>query len=63
MKSAAEQADAIAAEVLTPEGLDKIEQTIISLNAGQDPRLVLRTFYGLAYMDGMLAMAKVGMPQ
>jgi hypothetical protein len=57
------QADAIAAEILTPEAARKIEEAIVSINAGSDQRLVLRLLYGMAYMDGMLAMAKVGVPQ
>jgi hypothetical protein len=57
------RADAIAAEIMTPDAAQKIETTIVSLNAGCDPRVALRMLYGMAYMDGMLAMAKVGIPQ
>lgn len=57
------RADAVAAEILTPEALQNVEHTIVTINAGGDVRLALRLLYGLAYMDGMLAMAKVGTPQ
>jgi hypothetical protein len=62
-RAEAVQADAIAAEILTPEAAQKIDESLISLNAGADPRLVLRLLYGMAYMEGMIAMAKVGVPQ
>ena len=58
-----ERADALALEVLTPETEEKIEQVLRLLRDGHDPYLSLRLLYGLAYMDGMLAMAKVGTPQ
>jgi hypothetical protein len=62
-KAMAAEADAIAREVLTPEAIEKIEQTALLLRTGHDTYLVLRLLYGTAYMDGMIAMAKVGVPQ
>lgn len=62
-QSEVKHADAIAAEILTPEAIRQIEDAILTMNAGVDKRLVLRLLYGTAYMDGMLAMAKVGVPQ
>lgn len=63
MRTAAAQADALAAEVFTPDALQKIEQAVSVIREGGDPELVVRLLYGMAYMDGMLAMAKVGTAQ
>lgn len=63
MRNAIAEADSIAAEIVTPEALQKIDEALISIRAGADPHLVLQLFYGMAYMEGMLAMSKVGLPQ
>lgn len=57
------QADAIATEVLTPQATEKIDQSVALIRSGRDPHLVLRLLYGMAYMDGMMTMAKVGLAQ
>lgn len=60
-RTAAQEADAIAESVLTPEAAEKINQAADMIRAGLNPVLVLRLLYGLAYMDGMLSFANIGM--
>lgn len=56
-------ADALAAEALTPKALETIDQAVIAIRAGRDPHQVLRLLVAMSYMDGLIAMSKVGIPQ
>jgi hypothetical protein len=60
---AAAEADAIAAEILTPRMKQKVCEAIMAMEGGHDKELVLHVLVGFAYMEGMLAMSKVGFPQ
>ena len=62
-RAATAQADAIAAELFTPDALQKIEQTLQVIRDGGDAELAVRFLYGMAYMEGMISMAKVGAQQ
>jgi hypothetical protein len=63
MQAAAAQTDALAAEILTPRMKQKILESIAAMEGGHDKELVLQVLAAFAYMEGMVAMSKVGFPQ